>query len=53
MASRTSEENHSSPKAGYLRYNKPRLLIDMLDERARVCPDALFGEYPVSHICAS
>ncbi|THV47479.1 hypothetical protein BGAL_0307g00020 [Botrytis galanthina] len=47
MALRTSEENHSSPKAGYLRYNKPRLLIDMLDERARVCPDALFGEYPL------
>ncbi|KAF7939402.1 uncharacterized protein EAE97_007482 [Botrytis byssoidea] len=50
MASRTFEKNHPSPKAGYLRYDKPRLLIDMLDERARVYPDALFGEYPISLI---
>ncbi|TGO50943.1 hypothetical protein BOTNAR_0374g00130 [Botryotinia narcissicola] len=36
MASRTSEKNHPSPKAEYLRYDKPRLLIDMIDERARI-----------------
>ncbi|KAF7892709.1 uncharacterized protein EAF02_000247 [Botrytis sinoallii] len=48
MASTSSEENLPSPKAGYWRYYKPRLLIDMLDERARVCPDALFGGYPMS-----
>ncbi|KAF7906158.1 hypothetical protein EAF00_000437 [Botryotinia globosa] len=43
MASRTSEENHPSPKAGYLRYDKPRMLIDMLDERAHILDQLLTG----------
>ncbi|KAF7923628.1 hypothetical protein BELL_0440g00040 [Botrytis elliptica] len=50
MAPTSSEENLPSPKAGCWRHDKRRLLIDMLDERARVCPDALFGEYPISLI---
>ncbi|KAF5878579.1 putative nrps-like enzyme protein [Botrytis fragariae] len=47
MASSSPEENHSTTKAGYFRYDKPRFLIDVLDERARVCPHALFGEYTI------
>ncbi|KAF7958562.1 hypothetical protein EAE96_002102 [Botrytis aclada] len=50
MASNSSEPNHPGLKAGYLRYDTPRLLTDILDDRARVCPDVLFGEYPVSLI---
>ncbi|TGO42601.1 hypothetical protein BHYA_0006g00010 [Botrytis hyacinthi] len=51
MASNSSGGVRPDPKARYLRYDKPRLLIDMLDGRARICPDALFGEYPTSAIC--